>query len=214
MALARRSPAADVRLDFRARMTTRREPLRLLLIAALAVSALVVAGCGNRHDVQTLGETEGVYVDVGELSYQVQMSRILNPADVEDRAYLKGLAAATTPPAKDETWFGVFMRVSNPTDRPLPPAGGFRILDTQEHVFRPVAYEQGINPFVYQPGPLRAGAVYPDPDSAAGEGVIQGSLLLFKVKLQSLQNRPLELKIDPPLGGAAQSAGGTIDLDI
>ncbi len=194
-------------------MTTRRTPLRLLLLAVLAVSGLVLAGCGNRHDIQTLGETEGIYVDVDDLSYQVQMSRVLNPNDPEDAAYLKGLAPGTTEPAKDEAWFAVFMRVSNPTSEPRPAATEFHMVDTQENEFEPVGFEEGVNPFAYNPGELVPGAVYPDPNSISGEGDIQGSLILFKVKHESLANRPVELKISSPAGDGEQ-AGAVIDLDI
>ena len=43
-------------------------------------------------------ETEGIYLDVGDLKYQVQISRELNPADIEDRDYLKGLPAGDAQP--------------------------------------------------------------------------------------------------------------------
>ena len=75
-------------------------------------------------ETRTLGETEGIYIDVGDLKYQVQLSRIINPNDEEDRYYLEGLPAGTVPPKPDEAWFGVWMRVQNTTDdedaRPRP----------------------------------------------------------------------------------------------
>ena len=37
------------------------------------------------------GATEGTYLDLGGLKYQVQISRLLNPSSIEDRAYLVGL---------------------------------------------------------------------------------------------------------------------------
>ena len=67
-------------------------PLRVLLLLVLAAaSAGALAGCGNKLEVRTVGETEGIYIDVGELRYQVQLSRIINPNDIEDRHYLAGL---------------------------------------------------------------------------------------------------------------------------
>jgi hypothetical protein len=189
--------------------------LRALLVSLLALGALVVSGCGNRQDVKTLGETEGVYVDVGDMSYQVQLSRVLNPNDVEDRSYLAGLPEGVGL-AKDETWFAVFMRVNNPTDGPLPAARDFRIVDTQENEFTPVPLDSKVNPFAYDPDrPLESKAVLPDPNSVSGEGDIQGALILFKVKLPSLiSNRPLELKIAPPDAPASGSGEATIDLDV
>jgi hypothetical protein len=51
--------------------------------------------------------------------------------------------------------------------------------------------------------------VLPTPDSAAFNGPIQGSLILFRLKTDTLQNRPLKLEIEH---GAGQTA--EIDLDL
>lgn len=178
------------------------------MLVLLAACSLVVSGCGNKVENRTLGETEGVYVTVADLKYQVQLSRILNPAEVEDQSYLLGLGPEVTPPAPDETWFAVFMRVSNPTGERLEPTSQFSIVDTQEIEFEPVPVD---NPFAYRPGMLGVGAVYPDQDSIAGQGVIQGSMLLFKVKIASLQNRPLELKIESEVTPPGEAV---VDLDV
>ena len=53
-------------------------------------------------------------------------------------------------------------------------------------------------------------SVLPNSESPAGQGPIQGSLLLFKVTNESLQNRPLELRFSN--GGDSQE--GTYDLDV
>jgi hypothetical protein len=186
---------------------------RLKTLSLLAVLGLLLAGCGNKQDVHTLGETEGIYVDVAELSYQVQLSRILNPSDVEDQDFLKGLPPGTKPPGRGETWFAIFMRVSNPTTETHKPASSFRIVDTLEREYEPVPLDPDSNPFVYQPSPIRPGQIIPDPNSISGEGDIQGSLILFKVSLESLQNRPLELKIDSPLPPPLRTSA-TVDLDV
>ena len=187
--------------------------LRTLLIALLAASTVVLAGCGNKQDVRTLGETEGIYVDVADLSYQIQISRVLNENDVEDRAYLAGLPAGTQTPGPDETWFAIFIRVANPTKEVQQPSRSFRIIDTLENEYEPVVLATEENPFAYDPRPLPPGRVLPDPNSVSGEGDIAGSLLLFKVKLDSLQNRPLEFKIDSPLPPPLRTSA-TIDLDV
>jgi hypothetical protein len=181
------------------------------LIAFLAVlCALLAAGCGNKAETVTQGETEGIYLDVGELKYQVQISRYLNANDVEDRAYLEGLPVNTEQPAGDETWFGVFLRVQNETDETLPPANTFEIIDTQENVYRPIPLDTDVNVFAYKPDPIPPKSVLPAPDSAAAEGVIQGSLLLFKVKNEALQNRPLEFRLRAGGGGGEAH----VDLDV
>jgi hypothetical protein len=186
----------------------RRLPRLIVLTAALAC-ALLAAGCGNRIETRTLGETEGLYLDVDELKYQVQISRYLNPADVEDRTYLSGLSATTPQPGGDETWFGVFIRVSNSTDHAIAPANDFEIVDTEDNVYRPIPLDPKVNPFAYTPDPIPPKGLIPQPDSVASEGVVQGSLLLFKVKTDSLQNRPLEFRFRRGSGTT-----GVVDLDV
>jgi hypothetical protein len=182
---------------------------RLLSLALLVTAALAAGGCGAGHSsVVTTAETEGIYLDVGGMKYQVQISRYMNPSDVEDRSYLLGLPAGVAPTGK-ETWFGVFMRVENETDRALPAAKDFEIVDTQENVYRPIPIDTKANPFSYQGGEVGPQSVYPLAESAAGSGPIQGSLILFKVKIESLQNRPLELHI---IGSGGDKA--TVALDV
>ena len=178
-----------------------------LSLCALLVAAL--AGCGNREHTRTEGETEGVYLDVGEARYQVQISRALNPADDEDAAYLLGLPANTEEPAGDETWFGIFLRVQNASENEtITPAREFEIIDSEEKVYRPLPLDTERNAFAYDPQPLDPGDLLPHPDSVIAESQVQGSLLLFKLRYDSLQNRPLEFKIVAPEGEAV------VDLDV
>jgi len=182
--------------------------LRKLVL--LVFVAAFVAGCGNKESVITQAETEGVYVDVGGLTYQVQMSRFLNPGDIEDRQYLTGLPEGIPKELPgDEIWFGVWMRVKNYSDESLTPTDTFTIVDTEGDEFRPVPLDARTNPFVYEPIPLHHAHVLPTPDSAAASGPIQGSLILFRLKTATLQNRPLKLEIEQ---GADQTA--EIDLDL
>ena len=182
---------------------------RLLVISAALACALVAAGCGNKMETVTQGDTEGVYIDVDDLKYQIQISRYMNPADVEDKSYLIGLPASTAPPGRDETYFGVFLRVQNETGETIAPANDFQIIDTQENVYRPVPLDTNINPFAYKPDPIEPNGLIPEPDSVASEGTIQGSLLLFKIKTSSLQNRPLEFRFKRGSGTT-----GVVDLDV
>ena len=175
-------------------------------------AALALAGCGNKIDVRTVGETEGLYVDVGELNYQVQISRIINPYDIEDRNYLRGLPAGTLPPKADEAWFGVWLRVQNTTsDQTFDTAAEFEIVDTQENTFEPLDFGFEDNVFAYSPRPLGPNAVLPNLQEPAGQGPVQGSLLLFKLTNDALQNRPLEFKITSPTD---PSNVGIVDLDV
>jgi hypothetical protein len=171
--------------------------------------AAFVAGCGNKESVITEAETEGVYVDVGGLTYQVQLSRFLNPGDVEDEEYLQGLPTGVNPQLPgDEIWFGVWMRVKNYSGGPLTPTTSFKIVDTEGNEFEPVELDAS-NPFIYEPIELQHSQVLPTPDTAAASGPIQGSLILFKLPTDALQNRPLKLEIEQD--GATT---GEIDLDL
>lgn len=184
-----------------------RRVLRLTIL--LAALALVATGCGNKQEVRTTAATEGPYIDLNDLKYQIQISRYLNQNDVEDETYLTGLPAGTEQPAGDETWFGVFLRVQNTTDHPLDPANDFEIIDTLDDVYRPIPLDPKVNPFAYDPTPVEPQNLIPRENSVASEGVIQGSLLLFKLKTSALQNRPLVFKLRR--GSGTQ---GTIDLDV
>jgi hypothetical protein len=178
-------------------------------VVLLAVVALLFSGCGNKESHITVAETEGVYLDVGGLTYQVQLSRFINPGDVEDRYYLRGLPAGTAPLTGSEVWFGVWMRVKNYGHTPLTPATDFVISDTEKNEYRPVVQDPAVNPFIYEAEKVPGAGVLPVPDSPASSGPIQGSLILFRLKVPSLQNRPLVLRI-------AQGAGeqATVDLDL
>ena len=181
--------------------------MRRLAALALGLLALALAGCGDKQAIVTEADTEGVSVDVGKLVYQVQLSRYLNPADVEDKDYLMGLPAGTPGPKADETWFGVWMRVKNFTDQTQRPASQYTISDTEGAEYHPIPQSRSVNPFIYEANPMPAHTVLPVPESAAANGPIQGSLILFKLKTGSLQNRPLVLTI-------AQQGQDSAEVDI
>src|SRR3954468_1618482 len=121
--------------------------LRQTAIALLAVFALALvgAGCGNKEAITTEAKTEGIWLDVGALDYHIQGSRQLNPTMVPDNKYLTGLPQGVLPAGAKETWFGVFLRVENRTNRTHPTASDFSILDTQGHVFKPFQLQTNVN---------------------------------------------------------------------
>jgi hypothetical protein len=183
---------------------------RLATLALAALAAIALAGCGNKVDTAIVGETEGIYVGVDGLTYQVQISRILNPDSREDQAYLRGLPEDEAEPAEDEVWFGIFMRVENEGDEAREAAEEFVIHDTQETEYEPIELDTESNAFAYEPGPVEPGELIPQPNSPASDNTIQGSLLLFKVSVESLGNRPLELEIESQEGGD----NAIVDLDV
>jgi hypothetical protein len=188
-----------------------RSPLRQVVVLAAALALVAALGaCGVKEDEITHGETEGAYLDLGELKYQVQISRQLSPADREDEAYLLGVPEEERELAPNETWFAIFMRVQNITDEPHPAAEEFEIRDTQGEVFEPVELGRE-NVFAYRPVEIPADQTLPAPDTPAASNTIQGSLVLFKIPFANLENRPLELEIHDP---ATSDRTVTVDLDI
>lgn len=192
-------------------MRTRR--LSAVLLACTA--ALVLSACGNKHSEILVGETEGAYIDIGEVKYQVQMSRLLNTASPEDGPLLAGVAVAERELENDEAWFGVWMRAENESDEAQPKVKHFEIKASDGETFEPLdlgpenPYAWGNQPaFVSPEGPL---GLIPVPDSPAAESTIQGALLLFKMKYSDLENRPLELEIQSPTD---PSLVGHVNLDI
>ncbi|HEV2768656.1 MAG TPA: hypothetical protein VGV40_00530 [Solirubrobacteraceae bacterium] len=179
---------------------------RLLVLLAIAVPGVGLAACGAKEPT-TKAETEAVYVDVGELRYQVQTSRQLNANDAADRALLVGVPPEERELAPGETFYGVFMRVENETDRAHPAATSFEIVDTQENVYEPLPLERG-NAYAYSLNPpptAQPMGTLPSANSPAGEGTTGGLLLLYKLPSQALQFRPLELFIKAP-GAEAEIA--------
>jgi predicted small secreted protein len=183
---------------------------RAIVVLAAVLAALTLAACGGGGEGVGRSEEaqqEGTYVEFEQLTYQVQLSRYLNPADPEDKQYLEGLPEGINPVLPgDETWFGVWMRVKNYSGQTLRPTTTFTIVDTEGNEYRPVPLAAS-NPFAYTPTTLQHSQVLPTPDTAAASGPIQGSLILFRLKTDSLQNRPLTLEI-----GASEPA--RMDLDL
>ena len=182
---------------------------RILALCLLALAAVGAAGCGNKEEIRTIGETEGLYIEVDDLYYQIQLSRILNPASIEDAAYLIGLPEGVEP-AADEVWFGIWIRVQNVTDEIHESANRFRIVDSTEKSYSPIVLDRTINVFQHEPGPVGPGVIVPRDNSPAADGPIQGDLILFKVNVQSLFNRPMEFRISRDGG----STTGIVDIDV
>jgi len=168
-----------------------------LTLLAAATAAVTLGACGNKQSSIHEAETEGVYVNVGDLKYQVQVSRQLNPAAIpEDRTFMSGIvpvADATLAPG--DIPFAVFIRIENETGKPVKPATAFAITDTDGNIYRPVK-QASVNPFAYTGDPVPAKSFVPNPDSVPAQvGSVGGLVLLFKIKRDSLNNRPLVLHI-------------------
>lgn len=184
---------------------------RLALLIALPFAILALAGCGGGKD-STQARTEGIWIDAGSLDYHVQGSRLLEPGLVPDVSYLKGLPRGVAQPTADEAWFGVFLRIENKTDKTVPTPSHFEIEDTLGTVFKPVALDTSANPFAYSPTKLLPGNVIPRPDSAQEFDSTAGTELLFKLPLDSYQNRPLTFRVIAADAGGPEEA--ELDLDV
>lgn len=187
-------------------------PIALALAAALALGA-----CSDEsHTRVTTGTYAGEsgqnapYLNVGPLIYEVQLSRELNPYDTEDAAYLKGLTPAQHQLGPGEEWFAVFLQVYNESSSPHPAATELTISDTQGNVYKPIV-PNAENEFAYRGGLLASKGRIPALNTVAADGPTQGALLLFKIKIVSLDNRPLELKIVDPID-PSQTAQAELDV--
>jgi hypothetical protein len=181
---------------------------RLGVIAGAALVSLGLAACGHKESHPTVADNEGIYVDAGPLTYQVQISRELNPFDVEDKEYLSGVAS---PPLKaNEEWFAVFLWAKNETHSDRTTTTSFDIIDTQGIRYYPVAINRAVNPYAWTAQTLRPLGTEPAPDSTAYFGPTQGAELLFKLNDSVYSNRPITLQIFAP----GQARPSTVSLDL
>jgi hypothetical protein len=182
-------------------MSSRLRKLPLLVPALLAVLAL--SACGDSHTRITTGTYAGEsganapYLNVGPLIYEVQLSRELNPANSEDAAYLQGLTPEQRKLEPGQEWFAVFMQVYNNSNTPHPAATSLTVTDTQENSYVPTIPGE-INQFAYRGGTVEPKNQIPLAGTVADDDPAEGLVLLYKIEIVSLDNRPLELKIVDP----------------
>ena len=196
------------------RMSRRPRKLPFLVLALL--TALVLSACGNASERVTTGTYAGEggvaapYLDVGPLIYQVQISRQLNPFNAEESAYLQGLTPAERKLEPGEEWFAVFIQVFNNSSHPHAAATTLSLSDTQNNVFVPVVPDQ-TNQFAYRGGLIPAGGRLPELGSVAANGPSQGAMVLFKIPVATLVNRPIRIHIVDPQD-ATQTASAELDV--
>ena len=190
---------------------------RKTLLSALAALALVaLGGCGSSHSKVTGGTYAGEsganapYLDVGPLTYQVQLSRQLNPYDTEDEAYLRGLTPAQRRLEPNQEWFAVFVQVYNHDSHSHLAASDLTIADTQSNRYAPITPD-ATNEFAYRGGLVAGKGRLPVLDSVAANGATQGAMLLYKILIVSLDNRPLTFRIVDPINPALTASA---ELDV
>jgi hypothetical protein len=185
---------------------------RLQTAASALILAVSVAACGHKeaHPKVADSNNNGGYVDAGPVTYQLQISRILNQYSTEDSQYVKGLPAGTTAPTASQEWYGVFLWAKNQTSHNQLTTDNFVVLDTQGTHYFPIKLDPNVNPYAWTSQMLKPLATEPAPDTTAYAGPTQGGLLLFKINTSASSNRPLTLEI---LGSSNQTLA-TISLDL
>jgi hypothetical protein len=190
----------------------------LTALASVAVIATVAigGGCGPEEELEVV---EGEPVELGDLRYNVQITRFLNHGDQEDRGYLTG----QEPPPPQQAYLGVFLTIENEGSEDAEIADEFKVVDTEDNEYQPIPSE---SPFALQlpghsgttgeqaapdagPVTIPPDGEIPEPDTVPAYGPIGGALLLFRVDETVTENRPLELEIPGESGET-----GLVELDI
>lgn len=180
------------------KLLTSKHTLRLVLVLTVGALAITLGGCGRTtltgvSQDQLSAGTEP-YFNVGGVTYQVQISRQLNPFGSEDVQYLAGVHEAQDLPA-DQLWFGVFLWAKNQTKQVQNTADTFEIVDSEGTVYRSVQLNASINPYAWTSEALSQNQIEPLADSTASDGSTGGGLILFKLNDSVYSNRPLTLEI-------------------
>jgi len=183
--------------------------------AALALG-LGVSACGNKVDHPSSppesdgSASSGFYFDAGPITYQVQVSRELNPYSTEDKAYLNGVPSTDQTLSPADLWFGVFLWAKNQSHQPATTSDKITITDTQGNTYYPVPLNTTQNDLAWTAMRLRPQQTEPLADSPASYSLTQGAELLFKINDSAYSNRPLTLNVYAP----GQSKPSHIPLDL
>jgi hypothetical protein len=177
--------------------------LVLPLLAALALSVLVVgvSACGYSSDSKDVAEGEAVHL--GDLQFNVVFSRYLNPNDSEDSAYLVG----QPPPPDGSTYFGIFFQVQNESNESQKLPSTLKITDATNRTYELLPSES-LYAFPFG-GEVESQEQIPVLDSTPQQGPIEGSVALFLLPAEASDNRPLTLHIP---GADGETANITLDL--
>jgi hypothetical protein len=184
---------------------------RRALIAGCATAlALALAACGHKSSHPTVAgaNNNGAYLYAGAVTYQLQISRELNPYNVEDRAYLAGVRSPPLLPSQE--WYAVFLWAKNQTGSPQRTSDSFDIVDTQGTRYYPIPINSLVNSFAWTARTLLPKGTEPEVSSMASYGPTQGGEVLFKINDSAYANRPLTLEIH----AAGQPTPSMISLDL
>jgi hypothetical protein len=183
---------------------------RIVIAAGAGACVLALSACGSSGNLTYADNLGPGYVKVGQLYYQVQISRELNPFSDEDSSYLQGLSKPQLKLPVSDMWFGVFIQAYNTTSKSLTPTSDYYITDALGDRFTPIANPDP-NAFSYSAAPIPPKGQLPSITSLAYTGWSQGEVLLFKFPYATYSSRPLILHIVNPSDSSEQSR---IELDV
>jgi len=184
---------------------------RVLTGVFLLAATPLLAACSSHHQSVADANNSGAYVKAGPVTYQLEVSRQLNPYASEDSGYLRGLPKSEGSLAPDQEWYMVSLWAKNTTQQLQKTTSRFDVVDTQGNVYKPIIFN---NPYIWRSVTLAPGAVEPAPNTTAGYGPTQGAMLIFKIfssgTKSAYSNRPLTLRIY----GNTGKVWATVSLDL
>jgi hypothetical protein len=190
--------------------------LRLPLLLAASAIAIGVSGCSLEHRTNQTGVSQDElsaggepYFWAGPVTYQVQVSRQLNPYDSVDVQYLAGVKGAQDLSGQ-QFWFGVFLWAKNQSKRIATTADTFKLVDSNGDVFTPVPLNASVNPYERTAQKLSPDAIEPAANSTASSSSNGGGMVLFKLNQNVYSNRPLTLEVFAP--GSSKPSKVSLDL--
>lgn len=190
--------------------------LRLPLLVAVAALAVGVSGCSVDHRTTATGVSQDElsagnepYFNVGPVTYQVQVSRQLNPFDSSDVQYLAGVQGAQDLPGT-QFWYGVFLWAKNQSGGYRKTTDSFKLVDSAGNVFTPTVLNPSLNPYAWTAQTLIPNGIEPQAGSTASNGSTGGGLVLFELPQTVYANRPLTLEMYPY--GSTKPSKVSLDL--
>jgi hypothetical protein len=191
-------------------------PRRLLSALSAVALAVGVSACGHKtahpHSEPFVdgSASSGFYIDAGKITYQVEISRELNPYNTEDKTYIQGVPPADLSVSPSQEWFAIFLWAKNQSSSPAYTSGRFTITDTQGNTYYPIPLNSAENDLAWTPMLLRPEQSQPLADSPAFYSPTQGAEVLFKINDSVYSNRPLLLNIY----AQGQAKPSQISLDL
>ncbi len=113
----------------------RRRRLRLLGVSQPTTQPAPLSGHEVGNEIN-----DGSYVQAGPITYQLQISRELNPYSVRGQASTsRGCRPGSAPPNANQLWYGVFLWAKNQHHQAYRTSDNFKIVDTQGITYYPIS---------------------------------------------------------------------------